>query len=369
MSSTLTLYFYLIVSWFLAIFLHNKKSITQNTGTLNLYKLIFFTVPPLIVGFFFAALRPFNAGGDTISYISAFSRISSPFTAAENASYGTELLFWPTQAVIKFFFDARGWLVANYLIVAFLAFFAYRKITQNTKISPLLFSLVFMTFFAVYTGNAMRQVYSIPLGLIAFHYCYNKDHLKFLIFSALAIFFHWSAAIVLFSPVFTRIPNNIKFYIGIPIAALVCSSLIEQVTDLVISLSGFDWLIAKANLYFKGGRVSHIEAAWKTMNFWLCIAIYLSLIITKAVTTKAYQETTKYSLMFISLMLFSVNNPDVSERYMVWFVFIIPISVAIILSRFKIAIPVNNAIYAILFSLMAVLVFTRASAMETLGIA
>ena len=281
---------------------------------------------------------------------------------------GTELLFWPIQAILKPLLDERGWLTANYLIVAGLTFFSYKKITDKTPISPLLFSLVFLTFFAVYAGNAMRQIYSIPLGLVAFHYCQQKKYTYYIIFSALAISFHWSAVIILASPFFTRLPNKKSYYIAIPIIALTSSSLIRPFIDIITTLSGLDWLSDKSNLYLKGGRISHIEAVWKTVNFWLCVIIYVALVVTKSITDEKHQNISKFLLMFFSLMLFAVTNTDVSERYMVWFLYVVPLAVAIIFSKLKISSALKNQLFLLLFLLMAALVFTRESAIATLGI-
>jgi len=357
---------YLLSSWLISLGLQRNTSIYEKSPVHNAHNLIFFTLPPLILGLYFIGFRPFNAGGDTVAYLSAFGRISNPLTATVDAHYGTEILFWPTQALLKAFLDDRGWLVTNYLVIASLTYIAYKKTLKDTKLSPLIFALAFTTFFAVYTGNAMRQVYSIPIGLLAFHYFYQKETQKFLIFSVLATCFHWSAVIVFLYPIFAKVPNKTKYYIALPALAFVSSPLISIFIDTLASVTGFSWLIEKTNLYFKGGRISHIGAVWETTNFWLCIAIYAGLLITNSI--KSYEKISKYLLMILSLMLFSISNPDVSERYMVWFVFSVPISVAIILSTIKIPAAARNSVYSLLFLAMAVLVFTRASAVETLGI-
>ncbi|MGH9878991.1 MAG: EpsG family protein, partial [Nitrososphaerales archaeon] len=344
-------------------------AIVQRGREYNGYKILFFTLPPLILGFYYIALRPFYSGGDTIPYLAAFNRISSPFTAISDASYGSELLFWPVQAILKLFVNERGWLIANYLIIVSLTYVAYKKTTDGTRISPLIFSLVFLTFFAVFSGNAMRQVYSIPLGLIAFHYCYRREYIKFLMLAALAISFHWAAAVILVSPLFTRLPNRNIYYIGIPVVALSCSLLIEPVVDFITNIAGFNWLAFKVELYFKGGKVSHIQAVWKTVNFWLCVSLYLSLIITNITTDEKHEKATKYLLMFISMMLFAVNNPDVSERYMVWFLFLVPLAVTVLLSKLKVSHALRNCLFMVSFCTMAILVFTRESATLTLGVA
>lgn len=359
---------YFISSWTLSTLLHKSDSILQKRKVHNAHKLIFLTLPPLILGFYFIAMRPFDAGGDTVNYLSAFARIGAPISATADSAYGTEMLFWPTQALMKPFLDQRGWLVANYLIVIFLTLIAYKKFTEKTPITPYIFSFVLLTFFAVYAGNAMRQIYSIPLGLIAFNYCYRKNYLYFLIFAALSIAFHWSAVIILASPLFTRLPNKRSYYVGIPLVAIACSSLIGPLIEIATNLTGLSWLTDKSNLYLNGGRVSQVESVWKTVNFWLCVSIYIALILTKAIIDEKYENLAKFLLMFFSLMLFAVANVDVSERYMVWFLFLVPLAVAVIFSKIKMPAALNNQLFLTLFLLMAVLVFTRESAIATLGI-
>lgn len=368
MNSTSILIAYFLASWIVCTLVHRSYSIPQKKRDLNAHKLLFFTLPPLVLGYYYIALRPYDAGGDTIPYLHSYARILSPVTATQDADYGTELLFWPVQALLKYFVDERGWLIANYFIVIFLTYTAYKKFTDKTSISPLIFSLVFLTFFAVYAGNAMRQIYSIPLGVIAFHYCYRKNYKLFLAFSILSIAFHWSAIIILASPIFARVPNKKVYYILIPLAALACSSLIGPLIEFITSLAGLDWLTDKSNLYFKGGRTSHIEAVWKTVNFWLCVIIYLALIITKTITEENHQNLTKFLLMFFSLMLFAISNADVSERYMVWFLFLVPLAVIVVFSKIKIIPALKNQLILILFLIMTVLVYTRESATATLGI-
>lgn len=368
MLSLYALFFYLSASWLGAILVSKKELSTHNQNSPTHPRSILFFAPPFIIGLALIAFRPFDSGGDTTTYLASFSRINSPFTATSDAFYGSEILFWPTQAILKLFLNERGWLIANYLIIAALSYYAYKIITQETRISPFIFSLIFLTFFAVYSGNAMRQVYSIPLGAIAFHYCQKRKNAKFIIFSALAILFHWSAIIVLIAPLSTRLPNKSIIYITTPIVAFLSSSLIQPIIDSILQLTGFAWLNAKTDLYLHGGRISHIEAVWKTANFWLCLTIYILLTFSGAIKRPAYEAVSKYLLSFISLMLFSINFADISERYMVWFLFLIPIATVMFLERFKANPFVKNSVLAISFLTLGILVFTRESAMQTLGI-
>lgn len=348
--------------------MHGKDFLYLKCSRNNAQKLLLFTLPPIIVGFYFIGLRPFNSGGDTIPYLWAFSKLNNPLTATVDANYGSELLFWPVQAVLKFFLHERGWLIANYIIVVFLTLLAYLRATRDTKLSPFIFPLVFLTFFAVFSGNAMRQVYSIPIGVMAFYYCHKKENIKYFVCAFFSIAFHWSAVIVLVSPLFARIPSRTLYYVAIPMLALFSSVFISPVVDLVINITGLDWLTVKSEAYLKGGRVSHITAVWHTLNFWLCVSIYILLIFLKLTSEASYSFLSKYFLIFMSLMLFSVHNADISERYMAWFLFLSPIALVLIVSRIKLPANLKNLAIVFVFGLMAVLVYTRESTIITLGI-
>lgn len=366
------LYFLILVLITFAIFanlLHGKKLIIARNNETNKYKLLFLTVPPLLFGFYFIALRPLDAGGDTQAYINTFLQLDSIVTAhsvGENTYGNTEYLFWPTQALIKYFFDVRGWLIVNYLIVTALICYAYKKILSDTKISYLIFGMVYLTFYAVYTGNVMRQAYAIPLGALAFYYASTGNNKKHLIFLLLAICFHWSAIALALSKLTKKIPNKRLYYLSIPAAALLFSAFMAPLAGYVASVTKFSFLASKYNLYF-AGRTTHFGQVWETANFWICVFVY-STVVFIAPQSRKTETITKYMLLFMTLMLFSINIPNVSERYMGYFLFLIPISIATVLLNTKAPAVLKNVLFTCFFVLMAILVYTRDSARITLGI-
>lgn len=361
---------FFLLSSLLATLTHNNKDILVPQRNLNAHKLLFITVPAFIIGLYFVAYRPFTSGGDTSSYLNTFSHLNSIATARADGQlyYGnTEILFWPTQALLKTFLSPRGWLIANYLIVVYLTYIAYKKICKHVQISPLIFTLVFLTYFAVYSGNALRQSYALPLSAIAFTYAYERKNLKFAIFTLLAIFYHWSAIILLTTPAFIRIPNKTKYYIWLPIGALALSTFSYQFAGNLVQALNFAPVTSKFDLYFQEGRISHFGQVWETLNFWLSIFIYYAVVITTRGKNN-YECVKKYLLTFMTFVLFSIFTADVSERYMVGCIFIIPISIAIIFKEMKISTVYKNIAYVLTFSIMSILVYTRESAMITLGI-
>lgn len=368
MNSVALLISLLAVSWTASAVLHKGTFLAYKNKLHNGHKLILFSLPALLLGFNVVALKPFSAGGDTYSYLVAFSRIANPFTATADAGYGPELLFWPLQALIKFFVDARGWYIINFLIVSTLYYVAYKKLTEKTSITALIFSLVFLTYFVVYGGNAMRQIYSLPLGVIAFHYAYNRSYIKYFLFTFLAVSFHWSAFVMIIAPLVFRIPSRTVSYILFPLGMLLVSVLIVPLANLLTPLIGAEWLLIKIHAYVQGGRVSHISEIWLTLNFWLCATIYILLVALKVAIDPKYEVVIKYIFLFFCLMLFSIDNTDISDRYMVHFLFVSPLAIALIIEKLPLPGALKNIVMLVVFFTVAVLVYTRESSIMALGL-
>lgn len=362
------LFLFIAAIWSVTLLAWNNKPIYAKASGGGSLRFIFYFFPALYIGFCLVALRPFTAGGDTEVYLAAYGRISSPLSATSDAHYGSELLFWPTQALLKHFFDPRSWFVVNYLIVVGLSFWAYRKITDNTQITPQIFCLLFIGFFAVYTGNTMRQIYSIPLACIAFQYALSKSPAKFILVSILAIGFHWSALLLFLSPLFLAIPNKLRYYLAIPLCCALFSFLSGPLVEIITAKSGIGWLAEKNDLYMRGMRESHIDAVWKTANFWLCMIVYAYLVFLQTFEKLEFQGAMRFLLMATSIMLFFVTATDVSERYMTWSIFMLPFSFTLIITSTRLNYRSKNIIFCYVFLTLALLTFTRESARITLGL-
>lgn len=300
MTTFTMLFVFLVLSWMICFVVQGNHFIAYRSdwSTAHVWRFMFFFTPPLIFGFHYIALKPFSAGGDTYEYLKSFSQISSPLTATVDANYGPELFFWPLQALIKLVFDARGWYCAHFLIVTTLYYFSYRSLTEKTRITAFIFPLIFLTYFVVYGANAMRQVYSIPLGIIAFHFAYSRQYIRFLIFSGLSVAFHWSAFVIILAPAILMLPNRAYIYVLLPILALLASYLVEPIAVFLLWLTGFGWLQEKVNAYVHGVRVSHIQSIWLTLNFWLCVFLYLALLVFRVLSEIRYEKVMKYLLLF-----------------------------------------------------------------------
>lgn len=328
-------------------------------------------LPIFFIGLIFIGFRPLDAGFDTPRYVITYSRLGSFFSAREVglSTYGnTELLWWPLQSLLRPFVDARGWLVFNYVSIFLAVFAAYYMLCKKFSVSPLIFALVFFTYYFVYAGNAIRQAISLPLGLIAFCLFLDKRYWPSLLLLSLAIGLHWSAIFFLLTPMLT-LPIFRKRWILIsaPLLMLFLSFLIGKIAGIFVDFLGMPELEAKYELYFDGGRESHIGPIWTKFNFWISTLVpFLFLILCKP-SSHENNALHIYVLLFLSLTMFSVTIPDFSERFFPALLLILPLIVVLMLRRLKIKLLVAELIMLLGFFGLWVTVFMSASAQETLG--
>lgn len=331
---------------------------------------ITFLVPIFIYGLFFIAFRPLDAGFDTARYVEAYLSLSDVFSARSTGAsvYGnTELLWWPFQTIFSEWLGGRGWLVANYIMVFLLVFWAYIPLGRKYEVSPLIFSLVFLTYFFVYSGNAMRQAVALPFALIAFFSLFDKKYFKFLLFAVIAIGFHWSAIVFLFAPVIRlRLFNTRLALLLAPLGLLLLSVFFSEIARLFVDLVGIPDLRVKYELYFEGGRISHVGPVWTKLNFWLCILLSLLFLIANK-AEKQDLALHAYVSFVLGLIFFGVSISDFSERFFPAIFIVSPIMVVLILRRFKLPKVVSEGMFYLLFLTMGFMVFANSSAQETLG--
>lgn len=331
----------------------------------------FFVIPVFIYGLFFIGLRPLDAGSDTPNYVKAYLELDGFFTARAVGmnNYGnTELLWWPLQSLVRIFLEPQGWLVFNYLITFFSVYFSYKVLCKKTKINTLFFIFVFLTYYSVYTGNTIRQSLALPFGLMAFCFLFDKSIFISAVLVVFSIGLHWSSLFFLLSPImFFSFFKKKYFCLIVPIVCLLFSVFIDDVMRIAINVIPVSELRVKYDLYFAGGRESHIDVVWKTFNFWLCVVVsFLFLIVCNP---ERYRERVLYSyvLLFLSLILFGVHIPDFSERFFPAILLVMPLMLALLMRRLKLPASVAGFSYLLFFILMGVLVFLNPSAQETLG--
>lgn len=316
-----------------------------------------------------AGMRPFDAGGDTARYIEAYSEISSFIGAREvgGAIYGnTEILWWPVQYVYKFFeVSERLWLVINCIWIFVLTYFSYRKLCWGGF--ALIFSFVFLTYFSVYAGNAMRQALAFPIGLLSVCFLYERRYLLYFLLCFISVGLHWSSLAFVAFLFFKVLPNNRFTYLVLPIFSFMCSWALEPSLRLFVDIVGLPELRVKLDLYFDRGRESHVGAVWETFNFWICLLGSFAYLVLFRSGRGSSRALASYVSGFLSIILFGVFNPDFSERYFPAVLLVYPLLMASILARFKIGSDLRLSLFMLFFLVLGISVFISQSARDTLG--
>ena len=328
-------------------------------------------VPVFLYGFNMVAMRPLDAGNDTPRYIDTYNQLDGITSAFHIGllNYGnTELLWWPIQAGLHYVLSPRAWLIANYVLVfAFTALF-YRKGVRSTGIRTEVFALVFLTFFIVYSGNIMRQALAVPVGALGFYLFFERKYLLAGALIAVATGLHWSAVVLFIAPFLaSRFFDRNRTYLILPLLALGLSTLASPIIGHAVNLFGIPGISDKFSLYFLQDHQSHIEAIWKTANFWICMVSSLAFLLISPASSHVSQSTHKYTTLLVSLILFGINSTDFSERYIPFLLLIIPLQAALTIDRLKLANAMKNIMFLGAFLLIATLVLFAQSSQYTLG--
>lgn len=328
-------------------------------------------VPVFIMGAVLIGFRPFDAGYDTPHYVEAWLELDGFWSARKVGSeiYGnTELLWWPVQSLFRGFLGTRDWLLLNYILVFLSVYWGYRELCSRYSINPLIFALVFLTYFFVYSGNAIRQALALPFGLLAFCWWFDCRYARAALALVLSVGLHWSSLFFVLAPVLSLpVFRRQSVLLLVPLGALLGALVAGDVARVVVYALDMPELIEKYKLYFEGGRESHIGTVWHQFNFWLCLGVSGAfLIICKP---SAYRSLVlhRYVVLFLSLMLFGVSVADVSERFFPALLLVTPLMVMLIIQRFQMPAPIAQGALLLGFFVLWLLVCSTESAQATLG--
>lgn len=331
-----------------------------NKLPLFLFILIFYVV---LVG-----LRPETAGGDTPKYLYTYTQISTnPLSAWQTGALlfgNTEPLWWPIQAVLKnLFSNPSHWILFNALLIFFLSSKAYAH--RNESDSPtFIFLYIFLTYFLIYSGNAMRQAIAIPLLFLATNAYLSSNHKKYILITAIATGLHWSSFFILALPLIKKIKTT-KTQLSTLLIVLLISTSASSIVDFLINSLSLTFLEEKQYLYFNHGRISHIESVLKTFNFWLCSTISIGFFLfTK---NSQHKDVRYFSFLYLSLIFFGINIPDFSERFLANLLFILPLQIYFISKKIKMNEFFRSIVIFFFFLFLGALVITSDSAKATLG--
>lgn len=340
---------------------HAKKFITILFGT------IIFAFYIWLIGF-----RDFNAGGDTLRYVTTYMQLKSLTSAASVGEifYGnTEILWWPLQSIIKSIgFGPRAWLVINSTAVFFLVAYAYHLMSKVYGFSWLIFPFVFLTYYAVYSGNTIRQAIAVPLVLAAMYFFFERKWLLGLPLLLLAIGLHWSAifsVLILFFLV--KFLSSRYLLLATPIIGGFSSALINIIISTTLSLMNSPELDAKYNLYFTSNHSEYIGSIWLSFNFWLCTLVSSLYLYIYAGRKSHNILLCSYTSFFLALILFGANFPGFSERFFPYILVALPAMVFLIFKSFGISATSRYLGLALAFGILGGVVFSTYSAKFTLG--
>lgn len=371
MDFALLFFCFFTISAVLVVYYSGNNNAICHSRVPNNLLLYLYVIPLFFYGLLYLGFRPLTAGTDTPGYVFAYMHLTGIVDAYENgvAYYGnTEYLWWLFSGFLSYFFDAGQWLAVLYVISFAALYFGYVLFLKGHDISPYIFAFALMTYYFVYLGNGIRQSLAIPFSLMALGFFYKKNYSMSCLMNFLAIGFHWSVGLFLGMVFFEiRFFNRKIVFLLIPVAAFLLSWAFDGFFDSLVESLGMQSLSEKRDLYFADGRVSHIDAVWKTANFWVCLFISFGYLIFVPVSDGGDNRFHKFFCYFISIILISINNVDFSERYMPVVLAALPIGVFGILNSFNIRPFVKNSIFLMFFIAMAIGVYLNESTQITLG--
>lgn len=345
--------------------------VAYRSGVDGALPLLLLVAPVLFYSLYVVGMRPLTAGNDTARYVMTYRSldgIGSAFITGVRYFGNTELLWWPLQGLLNPLLSVRGWLVANFIFVFGSTLIYYRVEAKAYKLSAATFALVFLTFFLVYSGNIMRQALAIPIGALAFSMLMRRRYLLAVALACLSIGLHWSSIVLLAAPLLKLPVFRRNFiYILLPVAAAALSPFSVEIVGWVVNLLGLPEISSKFDLYFSGGRQSHVTAIWMTANFWICSVISLAFLFICKPDQYESQSLHKYVLLFLVLILIGVQNADFSERYLPFLLFVLPLMIGTLVDRLRLPAVAKNSLFFGFFLVLALLVFTATSSQYTLG--
>jgi len=348
-----------------------SERVVYRSGVVGPVPSLLLVLPVLFYGLYTVGMRPLAAGNDTARYVMTYGNLDgfrSAFITGVTYFGNTELLWWPLQSVLKPMLSIRGWLIANFVLVFGSAFLYYRLEAKAYKLSAGIFALVFMTFFLVYSGNIMRQALAIPIGALGFGMFMRRRYLLAAVLALLSIGLHWSLIVILVLPLL-KLPIFKKnfVYVLVPVSAAALSPFSVEIVGWVVNILGLPEISSKFDLYFAGGRQSHVAAIWMTANFWICSTVSLAFLFFCKPDQYESQSLHKYVLLFLTLILLGVENADFSERYLPFILFVLPLMIGALVDRIRLPAVAKNLVFFGFFLSLAMLVFTAASSQYTLG--
>lgn len=283
---------------------------------LILSSLLIFIYGLVLVGF-----RVFDPlEGDTDAYLYVFANINDVFGAWDVGTHllrMDEYLFWPFQAVLKIFSNERMWLVLNYAIGFLLVVFAHSVYSSrgSSKRYWLTGVLVYMSYYVVFAGNAMRQELAAPVALLATVLWWYGNRKWALVAFLVSVGFHWSSLLYGIVPILFIFSKKYLKITLVSLGALFFLGLVGVGFGAIFDVLGIDAVSNKYELYSTVGSVSHFGSVFDTKNFWLILFVSCIYMLFLYFDKIAFDEVSLFFLVTVIPVYAFVSMADVSERY------------------------------------------------------
>ena len=353
----------------LALIALSRNAYTAVSAILLMFLTIKLTV---IVG-----MRPLSAGNDTLPYYRTFQAIEGVGNARDvGASYygNTELLYWPSAAVFKWFSDEFTlFLTLSILASAALVYFGNRGLaaigTQHSgvavgAIAALMTYLAFMTYEIAYFGGHIRAAIGVPLVLLSFYFATRRKLILAALFFLIGLGYHNSSIsvlpLLLFQLAFPHLKRS-RRNTALLIVSLVLAFLIGQFGQLgnILELLGGFYYDRYIDYFEYTGF--NITSVFQTTFFWIILAhIVLFLLL-------GYREIHIYAFYYMFLVLLFSSTPKISERYFAFILLCLPLLLFIsVRERFR---EGTSIVLVVAFYLaIGLLAVTSQGLLSTLGL-
>jgi len=354
-----------IIAFFLYIY-----TINYNIDEKRLLKFIVFTALLLQI-IFFISLRGVSAGLDTPYYVEAYQGIhsfSSSYTDASSIFGSKEPLFWYYAGFSKsiLHLTANQW-IALTSIISYLLFYAvYKRMGNRLSINITVpFVLLFFTYFFVAYGNIMRQMIALPFLFLAILSFENKKYFLFITYSLFAIGFHISSMIIVFYPLYKRIQLR---YSTLLLISMLIFFIGPKLIDLILTIIHNSYLLEKWTLY-STSYISPYGPMYKRPTTMLTLLILIAYVV---VFSKEHYSNLLFSvnLFFSCILIATAFNPGISERFIVYIYFLLPITLWMLTTKFQTdyQIFLSRLLIILFFYFQSIYIFSKEGVLFTLGI-
>jgi len=176
----------------------------------------------------FVGLRDF-VGIDDYGYLEYFNQTENLFDVlTTNVGYYSyprpyEISFYYLMSFVKIFTESFYvfQLIVSFMIIS-LILYSYKKLTLNYHIALLLFTSVL---YLSITMHQFRNGISMAFGLLAMVFFIKGKNIKFILFSIISVFFHFSAFFLFLVPVVSKIRVNIQSFFILTLLVILFSLL------------------------------------------------------------------------------------------------------------------------------------------------